>query len=107
TEKGKDARTHSGFIAQQLEAAVKAQGLDPSQFSFWCSSPLTQQVKKEVKLDNGETSTTFESELVKDEDGNQVSQQSLRYEELFVLLLEAIKVKISAFEARLEALEAK
>ncbi|EHD12894.1 hypothetical protein CIN_21830 [Commensalibacter intestini A911] len=68
---------------------------------------MTQQVKKEVKLDNGETSTTFESELVKDEDGNQVSQQSLRYEELFVLLLEAIKVKISAFEARLEALEAK
>lgn len=107
SEKGSDARTHAGFIAQQLEAAVKSQGLDPSQFSFWCSSPLVQQVKKEVKLENGETSVTFESELVKDKEGNQVYQQSLRYEELFVLLLEAVKVKMASFEERLAVLEDK
>ncbi|EHD14140.1 hypothetical protein CIN_09390 [Commensalibacter intestini A911] len=66
-----------------------------------------QQVKKEVKLENGETSVTFESELVKDKEGNQVYQQSLRYEELFVLLLEAVKVKMASFEERLAVLEDK
>lgn len=107
-EKGKsDARIHSGFIAQELEAAVKAQGLDPSDFAFWCNSPVYEETKHEIQDEKGDVTYTSTYDLKVDENGQQVYQQSLRYEELFSLLAEAIKVKMVALEERLTALEAK
>ncbi len=36
-EKGDAARTHTGVIAQDVEAAMTAAGLDAADYAFWCS----------------------------------------------------------------------
>ncbi len=67
TEKGDDARIHVGIIAQDLEAAFKAEGLDPSQYAMWCSDTWT------------------------DEDtGEEVTNQSIRYTQLLAFIISAI-----------------
>ena len=66
-EKGDDARIHFGIIAQDLEAAFKAEGLDPSQYAMWCSDTWT------------------------DEDtGEEVTNQSIRYTQLLAFIISAI-----------------
>lgn len=38
--KGAEARTHVGWIAQDVEAAFSAQGLDASKYAMWCQDEL-------------------------------------------------------------------
>ena len=35
--KGESARTHTGVIAQEVQAAMSAAGLDATKYAFWCS----------------------------------------------------------------------
>ena len=37
TEKGSDARIHFGIVAQDLQDAFSAEGLDASDYGMWCS----------------------------------------------------------------------
>ncbi len=37
TAKGDAARTHTGVIAQEVQAAMSAAGLDATKYAFWCS----------------------------------------------------------------------
>ena len=66
-EKGDDARIHFGIIAQDLQAAFEAEGLDPSRYAMWCSDTWT------------------------DEDtGEEVTRQSIRYTQLLAFIISAI-----------------
>lgn len=50
-EKGEDvARLHAGTIAQEVEVAFKAEGLDASRYALWCRDDIYQ----EVVVDDGE-----------------------------------------------------
>ena len=42
-EKGDDARIHFGIIAQDLQAAFEAEGLDASRYAMWCSDTWWEQ----------------------------------------------------------------
>ena len=46
-EKGDKARTHFGIIAQDLEDAFKAEGLDASKYAMFCSDTWTNDDGKE------------------------------------------------------------
>ncbi len=37
TAKGNAARTHTGVVAQEVQAAMSAAGLDATKYAFWCS----------------------------------------------------------------------
>ncbi|OUJ08047.1 tail fiber domain-containing protein, partial [Acetobacter sp. DsW_059] len=50
-------RNHIGVIAQTVQAAFTAQGLDPSDYGLWCSTPKTKAVTSTV---DGVTTTTEE-----------------------------------------------
>jgi hypothetical protein len=66
-EKGDDARIHFGIIAQDLQAAFEAEGLDPARYAMWCSDTWT------------------------DEDtGEEVTRQSIRYTQLLAFIISAI-----------------
>ena len=49
TEKGSDARIHFGIIAQDLQDAFSAEGLDASDYGMWCSDTWTDEVTGESK----------------------------------------------------------
>ncbi len=111
-----NARLHAGFIAQQVEAAITAAGLDPSKFSLWTNTPLIEVVKTDTgkKDADGNEIYSYTRQPKLDSKGNQVYGQMLRYEELFSVLFEACKAKINEQESaitdlttRVAALEAK
>lgn len=105
---GTSGRTHSGFIAQDIEEALAEVGLTPLEFAAFC---------KDVKQEAAEDSKTGKITLVDvlDDDGNQQHIYSLRYEEFIALntfMIQklqaentALKAKISAIEERLNKLE--
>ena len=46
--KGEDgARIHAGVVAQQLGSAMRARGLDPAAYSFWCADPEVETVEED------------------------------------------------------------
>jgi len=66
TAKGDNARIHVGVIAQDVEAAFTAQGLDASDYGIFCEDTWT------------------------DEDGNQQTRKGVRYEELLAFVIAAL-----------------
>lgn len=98
------SRQHVGAIAQQVYAALSAEGLDPAAFGIWGQDALTQQV--EVRDGKG-VLTDIETKPVLDNKGQQVYRQSLRYDELSMLLIAAGEAEMQALTARVMALEVK
>ena len=104
---GTSGRTHTGFISQHVEAAMKEVGLESTDLAFFCKDPLY----KEVRNEEGEI---VDTEPSLDENGNQEYFYSLRYEEYIAIMTEKIKrmeqkhaEEKADFEARLSALESK
>lgn len=104
-----NARLHAGFIAQQVEAAITAAGLDPSKYALWTNSPVseTTEVDTGEKDADGNAVTELVTTLKKDANGNQVYTQMLRYDQILCVLFEACKAKIAAQESALYALTAR
>lgn len=96
-------RNHIGVIAQTVEAAFKAQGLDSSDYGLWCSTPKTKRVESTI---DGET--VYTTEPVYESDGKtQATQQTVRYEELLSLGIFCERLERADLAARVTALEAK
>jgi len=65
-EKGDDARIHFGIIAQDLQDAFTAQGLDAAHYGMWCSDTWTN------------------------DDGSKQTRLGVRYSELLAFIISAI-----------------
>ena len=65
-KKGEDARIHVGVIAQDLQAAFEAEGLDASKYAMFCSDTWTN------------------------DDGNEQTRLGVRYSELLAFIIAAI-----------------
>ena len=75
-EKGDKARTHTGIIAQEVQSAFSAEGLDVSKYGLF-------------------TSGTY-----KDEDGKEQTRLSVRYAELFSFIFSSIEARLTALESK-------
>jgi len=64
--KGDDARIHFGIIAQDLQAAFTAEGLDAGRYAMFISDTWT------------------------DDDGNEQTRLGVRYSELLAFIISAI-----------------
>ncbi|KDE20829.1 hypothetical protein AZ09_05185 [Acetobacter aceti 1023] len=104
-----NARLHAGFIAQQVEAAITAAGLDPAKYALWTNSPVyeTTEVDTGKKDAQGNAITESVTSLKKDANGNQVYTQMLRYDQILCVLFEACKAKIAAQDTSLASLNAR
>lgn len=105
-EKGDDARTHVGIIAQDLEDAFTAEGLDASKYGMFCSDTYwsieetVPEREEEYIDDNGELQTKTIAESVKNviydtesdapEDATKVTTRSVRYTELLAFIIAAL-----------------
>lgn len=86
-EKGEDnARLHFGVIAQDVAAALQAEGLDPGHYAFWCADRISEDV--ETRHEDG--SMTRETRPVLDENGQQLVRYGVRLDQLLAFKLAAV-----------------
>jgi len=91
--KGDAARTHTGVIAQDVEAAMTAAGLDAGDYAFFISSTWY------VDADGNEVEADAEGAIEKNRKG-------IRYPELLAFVGAATEQRLANIETRLAALEA-
>lgn len=91
-EKGEAARTHAGVIAQDVEAAMTAAGLDAGDYGFFISSTW------HVDADGNEVEADADGAIEKNRKG-------IRYPELLAFIGAATEQRLIDIEARITALE--
>jgi len=127
TNKGSNARTHAGVIAQDVQQAMTDAGLDAADYAFWCSDtwwetqtevPAVEAVA-EVLDDDGNVVTeaveaqdaytrtdTFETAEEAPEGATERTRLGIRYAELLAFIGAATEQRLADIETRLTALEA-
>ena len=75
-EKGDKARTHTGIVAQEVQTAFKAEGLDASNYGLFTSDTWT------------------------DDDGKEQTRLGVRYPELFSFIFSSIEARLTALESK-------
>jgi len=133
TAKGDAARTHTGVIAQEVQAAMSDAGLDATKYAFWCSDTWW-----ETSTEVAAVKAVEAADAVYDDDGKQVSpaveaveakdaytrvdtyhteekapegatkrtRLGVRYPELLAFIGAATEQRLADIETRLAALEA-
>ena len=80
-EKGDDARLHFGVIAQDLEAAFTAEGLDANDYAMFCSNTWWEHdgniYNEQAHIPDGVTAT-------------EVTRRGVRYSELLAFIITAL-----------------
>jgi len=122
--KGDAARTHTGVIAQQVEAAMTDAGLDASKYGFWCSDTYWTKDREVEAVEANEElgieakdAYTFTDKWEKEEEVPEGATKhtvlGIRYDELLAFVcaateqrLTSIEAENTAIKARLDALEA-
>ena len=108
TEKGDKARTHSGIIAQEIQSAFNAEGLDASKYGLFTSDTWWE---KEISVDAVEADEEKDIEAkdaytymdTKDEktDGyTEKTRLGVRYPELFSFIFSSIEARLTALESK-------
>ena len=130
--KGDAARTHTGVIAQEVQAAMSDAGLDAANYAFWCYDTWW-----ETSTDVPAVEAVEAADAVYDDDGNEVSaavmpveakdaytridtyhtadeapdgatqrtRMGIRYPELLAFIGAATEQRLTDIETRLTALE--
>ena len=75
-EKGEKARTHTGIIAQDIQSAFSAEGLDASNYGMFMSDTWTN------------------------DDGKEQTRLGVRYPELFSFIFSSIEARLTALESK-------
>ena len=75
-EKGDKARTHTGIIAQEVQSAFSAEGLDASNYGLFTSDTWTN------------------------EEGKEQTRLGVRYPELFSFIFSSIEARLTALESK-------
>ena len=126
-KKGDDARTHTGIIAQDVQAAFTAEGLDAGDYSLFISStwwehlvdvPAVEAVA-EVTDEDGNVTTeaveakdaytradNYDTEAEAPEGATSKTRMGIRYPELLSFVAAYNEQRFASIEARLTALEA-
>ena len=106
TEKGDKARTHTGIIAQEVQSAFSAEGLDASKYGLFCSNTWWE---KEIKVDAVEADeekgieakdayTYIDTKKEKTEGYTERTRLGVRYAELFSFIFSSIEARLTALE---------
>ena len=127
TVEGDDARTHSGVIAQDVQAAFTAEGLDASNYGLFCSDTWWEHgvaipaVEAAAEVTDEDGNVTTEAVEAKDaytridhyhveseapEGSTERTRLGIRYPELLSFVAAYNEQRFASIEARLAALEA-
>jgi len=119
--KGDNARTHTGVMAQEVKAALEAEGLDAGRYGFFMSDTwwetqtevpaVEEQTDEEgnviVEAQEAYTRTAiYETAEEAPEGAIERTRLGIRYAELLAFVGAATEQRLASIEARLDALEA-
>ena len=115
--KGDNARTHTGVIAQEVQAALEAEGLDAGNYAFWMSNTWweiqTEVPAVEADEENGieakeayTRTDTYDTAEEAPAGAVERTRLGIRYPELLAFIGAATEQRLASIEARLDALEA-
>tara|TARA_R100000734_G_scaffold14541_1_gene10716 strand:+ start:334 stop:1347 length:1014 start_codon:yes stop_codon:yes gene_type:complete len=93
-EKGDKARTHSGIIAQDIQSAFSAEGLDASDYGMFMSDTWWE---KEITVDGN---TTIDKKNEKTDGYTERTRLGVRYTELFSFIFSSIEARLTALESK-------
>lgn len=85
-EKGDAARIHWGVVAQDVQAAFEAEGLNAEKYSMFCSNSWFEKDGERVLDENGEIMTSGETT----EGAIKITRLGIRYEELLAFVIASI-----------------
>ena len=117
TEKGDNARTHAGVIAQQVETAMSDAGLDAGNYAFFISTTWWEtqtevaavEANEEKRIEAKDAYTRTDTYHTKDEapeGATERNRKGIRYPELLSFIGAATEQRLTSIESRLTALEA-
>ena len=91
-EKGESARLHVGIIAQDLQDAFTAEGLDAHRYGMFCSDTWHQATVTTEDEDGNVTTSVEDFELVEHAPEGatnitEITRLSVRYEELLAFII--------------------
>ncbi len=89
TEKGDNARTHTGIIAQEIESAFSAEGLDASKYGLFISHTWWEKDKD-----------VYNTEKEAPSDAIKRTRLGVRYPELFSFIFSSIESRLTALESK-------
>ena len=88
-EKGDKARTHTGIIAQEVQAAFKEEGLDASKYGLFIMSTWWEKDKE-----------IYDTKEEAPEDAEEKTRLGVRYPELFSFIFSSIEARLTALESK-------
>ena len=113
--KGDDARIHTGAIAQQIQAAMSAEGLDAANYGFfgkdeWYEHTDGTKLPLDAPTREGDsvgvsTNTTLGGNIVIPTGFDKITRYSVRYTELLAFVAAYNEQRFTLIESRLAALE--
>jgi hypothetical protein len=96
--KGEDARIHCGVIAQEVEQAFTAEGLDANGYALFC---------KDAWYEVDGVPLTADGPVTADDEGAvEVTRRGVRYPELLAFVMAGVNAEMADVTSRLAALEA-
>ena len=115
SEKGDKARTHTGVIAQQVKAALEAEGLDPTKYGFygfdeWYEDSEGTKLSIDEPTREGDpvginTNASLGGNIVVPAGFEKKSLYSIRIGELLAFIAAYNEQRFTSIESRLTALE--
>jgi hypothetical protein len=88
-EKGDKARTHTGIIAQEIQSAFSAEGLDASKYGLFTSSTWWEKDER-----------VYFTKEEAPKDATERTRLGVRYPELFSFIFSSIEARLTALESK-------
>ena len=106
-EKGDNARTHTGIIAQNVKQAFTDEGLDVSNYSLFISTTWWEKERTITGNDGRQIQEkeTWETEEEAPEGAVQKTRLGIRYPELLCFISSAFEQRLTNIETRVTTLE--
>ena len=107
-EKGDKARTHTGIVAQEVQSAFKAEGLDASKYglftsdTWWEKEIIVDAVKadEEKGIEAKDAYTYIDTKDKKTDGYTERTRLGVRYPELFSFIFSSIEARLTALESK-------
>ena len=100
SEKGDNARLHTGYVVQQIDNACKSHGVDVSQYGLYCHEEYPKETE-EVEVEQADGTKTKERKVIREAS----EHYSLRYTEVYAVECMYLRRCIARLTARIEELE--
>ena len=100
SQKGDNARLHTGYVVQQIDKACKSHNVDISEYGLYCHEVYPEETE-EVEVEQADGTKTKERKVIREAS----EHYSLRYTEIYAVECMYLRRCIQRLTARIEELE--